>query len=229
MSVPLWPSAAAVAALVLAGCAQQPPEAPAEPRFLFVQDADAGTAAPTGDGHFLLSLTGIDEETLWFMDRPDRHAGILPTRNFVAAWDDGNDSFASDPPNAAVLVHNDTTGERDVYIVELADPAFDEESGVLQYRVRPLEPESAFLRAHEADAQSGGMLPAAFGEVEVFIDSGTIPDAALDTSSFCLIYDCIAPEPGGLGAAPGDNHYCALMDDGTVKCWGRNATGQLES
>lgn len=227
MSAPAWPCAAAVAALLLAGCAQQRPEAPAEPRFLFVQDADAGTAAPAGDGYLLLSLTGIDEETLWFMDRPDRHAGILPTRDFVAAWDDGNDSFARDPPNAAVLVHNATTGERDVYVVELGDPVFDEASRVLQYRARPLEPESAFLRAHAADARSGGRLPAVFGEVEVFIDSGTIPDAALDKASFCLIYDCIAADSGNLGAAAGDNHVCALMDDGSVKCWGRNEAGQL--
>jgi uncharacterized repeat protein (TIGR01451 family) len=27
--------------------------------------------------------------------------------------------------------------------------------------------------------------------------------------------------------AAGDNHTCALLDNGTVKCWGHNATGQL--
>ena len=26
---------------------------------------------------------------------------------------------------------------------------------------------------------------------------------------------------------PGDHHACALLDDGQVRCWGRNDSGQV--
>ena len=62
---------------------------------------------------------------------------------------------------------------------------------------------------------------------------------ARDDSELCTVsgtrYACIkTPAEVNVGTdrsakavAPGDQHTCALLDDGSVKCWGRNDYGQL--
>lgn len=219
------PCVATAVLLLLAGCTRPTPEEP-EPRFLFVQDAASGTAEPLPDGRLRLTLVDVDDGTLWFTDRPERHAGLLATRDFVTAWDVGVDSFASDPPNAAVLVHNATGGGRDVYVVELQEPRFDEAARVLQYVVVPLDAGHAFLASHQQEGRHGAGLPASFGEAELFIDSGAfalVNYTDADKRAFCLVYDCVPADQVGSGRA----HFCALQDDGEVKCWGENDRGQL--
>ena len=54
-----------------------------------------------------LILKGIGKTTIFFSDRPERVTGHEPTVDFVAFWGDGDDSFASDPPNAVLSVFID--------------------------------------------------------------------------------------------------------------------------
>lgn len=68
--------------------------------FLFVQYAESVTLA---DGK--LTLQGIQPETLYFSDRPDRVVGRESTKKFVEHWwKEGDDSFANNPPNAVLAV-----------------------------------------------------------------------------------------------------------------------------
>ena len=68
--------------------------------FLFVQYAENVTLA---DGK--LTLQGVQPETLYFSDRPDRVVGRESTEKFVEHWwKEGPDSFASNPPNAVLAV-----------------------------------------------------------------------------------------------------------------------------
>jgi hypothetical protein len=82
---------------------------------LYVQNA-AGT---TFDGE-RLTLSGVGPTTLMFSDRPDRVTAHVPTKEFVAGWGDGDDSFAADPPNA-VLSSFDADEVNDVVVV-LSEP-----------------------------------------------------------------------------------------------------------
>lgn len=49
-------------------------------------------------------LRGVSPATILFSDRPKRIAGHMDTKEFVAFWSEGKDSFAKDPPNATLSI-----------------------------------------------------------------------------------------------------------------------------
>jgi hypothetical protein len=114
---------------------------------LFVQSA-AGFSSDEG----AVTLHGVSPSTLYFADRPQREVGHLTSRRFVDLWDEGENSFAIDPPNAVLsfLEHDDARPEDAV--VMLLDPRLEGEE--LTYRVDVLE----------------GELPAKAGPCSLFID-----------------------------------------------------------
>ncbi len=119
---------------------EAPAPAPAADQleFLFVQGADSVSLA---DG--VLKMGGVNPATLYFSDRPDRVAGHLTTQEFVDTWGDGDDSFASNPPNATLSI---LTGDQpQEIVVTLTEPRL--EDGDLVYNVSVLE---------GADAAVGG-------------------------------------------------------------------------
>jgi alpha-tubulin suppressor-like RCC1 family protein len=54
-------------------------------------------------------------------------------------------------------------------------------------------------------------------------DMDVAPDVAMDAGPKCTNQPCV------IGLAVGGHHACALIVDGTVRCWGRNQYGQLGS
>jgi len=98
-----------------------------------------------------LTLHNLAPTTLFFSDRPDRVTGHITTGEFVDAWDKGDDSFASNPPNAVVSIfHTDTVSD---VVVELMDPVLDGHD--LTYSVLILD----------------GEMPYAGGPIALFIDT----------------------------------------------------------
>ena len=78
------------------------PEADEGVDYLFVQNAEAVTLAAG-----VLTLKDVNTATIFFSDRPERIVGHTPTDEFVAQWGyGGDDSFAADPPNAALSILN---------------------------------------------------------------------------------------------------------------------------
>lgn len=51
-----------------------------------------------------LTLKGVNQIVTFFCDRPTRHAGHLTSAEFLKSWDQGKDSFTTDPPNAVLSV-----------------------------------------------------------------------------------------------------------------------------
>jgi hypothetical protein len=101
-----------------------------EVEYLFVLTAESATLA---DG--VLKMGDVNPATLYFSDRPDRIAGHLTTEEFVAGWGEGDDSFASNPPNATLSVLSGPEPQ-DVVVV-LREPRF--EDGDLVFSVSVLE------------------------------------------------------------------------------------------
>jgi hypothetical protein len=92
------------------------------------------------------------DRIVWFTDRPDRDAGQLPVDALDQVWADSD--FDADPPNAALHLGDQTT------IVELTDPRFDAATGIASFALT---------------AVSGALPADGSGEVELFIDDGTVP------------------------------------------------------
>ncbi len=72
-----------------------------------------------------VTLQGLAASTVYFADRPQREVGHLTSRRFVELWDDGDNSFAADPPNAVLsFLASDGEPPEDAVVV-LKDPRWD--------------------------------------------------------------------------------------------------------
>ncbi|SDW78072.1 hypothetical protein SAMN05444358_1011739 [Ruegeria halocynthiae] len=96
---------------------------------LFVQHAEKATLADN-----TLTLEGADKNVIVFADRPHRAAATIPVVELVKTWGEGADSFASDPPNAALVGETDD-GEPVSLIVEIRNPVLSENSISYQYSI----------------------------------------------------------------------------------------------
>jgi hypothetical protein len=112
--------------------------------LLFVQSATSGSF----DGK-VLTLKNVGP-TGFFTDRPQRIAGHQRTSHFIKMWDEGNNSFETDPPNAnlAIFGKEDTSNA----VMELGQPALA--GNTLSYPVKVLK----------------GNIPASFKEASMVID-----------------------------------------------------------
>lgn len=98
--------------------------------MLFVQSVH--TVELKGD---VLRLGGINPATVFFSDRPERIVGNEPTEDFVAQRGDGENSFAGNPPNAALSILSGA--EPQEIILELMNPRMEKND--LIYDVKILE------------------------------------------------------------------------------------------
>ncbi len=98
--------------------------------YLFVQNSKAVSLK---DG--VLTMKGVQSDTLYFSDRPDRIVGRMSTNEFADTWAKGHDSFKSDPPNAVLSVMEDP--EPQDIVVVLRDPRLEGDN--LVYDVEVLE------------------------------------------------------------------------------------------
>ncbi len=115
-------------------------------QLLFVQNAEAMSYK---DG--TLTLEQIGPHTLYFSDRPQRLAGSMANQAFVEHWNKGKESFADDPPNAAITFAPEA--KQQPAVIELIDVALEGDN--LVYSMRILD----------------GALPTSGGAVTLFIDN----------------------------------------------------------
>jgi hypothetical protein len=108
----IW-SGLAMAALCALGCAGESSECEA----LFVQEG----RAMAFDGA-QLTLMGASPDLVFFCDRPERTAGHLSWDAFMGLVSEGEDSFAEDPPNAAVSIIGDDGAVNEVVVTLTGKP-----------------------------------------------------------------------------------------------------------
>ena len=116
--------------------------------MLFVQDGKAMSF----DGS-RLTLKGANPNIIFFCDRPVRTAGHMTRDAFMKLVSEGEDSFASNPPNAAISIFGASNEVTEVVVVLPKRPVVSGDD--LIFTIKVLE----------------GKLPAKGGAVVMFIDS----------------------------------------------------------
>ena len=101
------------------GLAKGTPAIKQRVELLFVQNS-RGVAINKDQG--TLTLKGVSPTTVWFTDRPIRMAGHYNMKEYLATWEEGKDTFRSDPPNATLSVFEE--GQEDLVdvVVKLQNP-----------------------------------------------------------------------------------------------------------
>ena len=103
-------------------------------KFFGIQHAKSGSITEINSTTYILELNDVSDKTILFADRPDRIVLSESTSDFIGNWSLGEDSFAVDAPNAA-LVLDEQEGQQDIAIIELFNPVYDVENNVLRYEI----------------------------------------------------------------------------------------------
>ena len=96
---------------------------------LFVQ-----TAASMTSDRGTITLQGLSPSTLYFADRPQREVGHMTSRQFVANWPAGDNSFADNPPNAVLSFAEPGDRVPEEAVVVIQDPAAGRRRAHLQHQ-----------------------------------------------------------------------------------------------
>ena len=103
-----------------------------EPMFMFVHTSDGLKVDPTAK---TLRLVNVNQQALYFSDRPVRVAGHLKMDDYLQEWTKGKDNFGEDPPNATLSVYEPGQGDNTLVVVELTNPVVDGEDLVYTYKL----------------------------------------------------------------------------------------------
>jgi hypothetical protein len=127
----------AAAALAIVACAttSKSDSASSEsPQMMFVQIADDIRVDPAA-GTF--RLVKVNQQTLFFSDRPQRIAGHFKMADYLKEWTDkaGRDNFGGDPPNATLSVYEPGGPENTLAVVKITKPVVEGEDLIYSYKV----------------------------------------------------------------------------------------------
>lgn len=131
-TVGLWIGASALLLPLGNARAQAAEPGTQTPQLLFVQmseDLQVDTAKQK------LRLVNVNQQTIFFADRPDRIAGHMKMDDYLETWKQGKDNFGEDPPNASLSVYEPGQAENTIVIVELLNPVVDGADLVYDYKL----------------------------------------------------------------------------------------------
>jgi hypothetical protein len=118
---------------------------------MFVQSAEdvkVDRAAST------IRLVKVNQQTLYFSDRPQRIAGHITMADYLKEWTAkaGKDNFGANPPNAALSVYEPGQPDSTLVVIKITKPVVDGADLVYGYSI------------------INGTMPASGGATSLFID-----------------------------------------------------------
>jgi hypothetical protein len=172
--------------------------APAVPdqNWLVIQDAEGVTfalddtldAACPEEAFWsgTMTMTGADTDTLWFSDRPFRHAYTQTTQEFIAGFGDTFSEDSGGDPNAVLNWKDTATMEEQHAVIELryvdaSSPSFDADTQTLSYAVcgLKLDDPTTLMPLPDDQQVQPPAAPMAQGEFSLFIDSVLVGQGAV--------------------------------------------------
>ena len=142
---------AGAAVLSLAACATTSTTSSQAPELMFVQSAEDLKFDP---GTSTFRLVKVNQQTLYFADRPQRLAGHLKMAEYLDEWTRraGKDNFGQDPPNATLSVYEPGQPDTTLVVLKITNPVVDGADLVYSYKI------------------INGKMPASGGATALFID-----------------------------------------------------------
>jgi hypothetical protein len=127
------------------------PDPKDKPQLMFVQTAEDLKVDPTAK---TIRLVKVNQQTVYFSDRPQRIAGHLKMDDYLKEWTAkaGKDNFGANPPNAALSVYETGQSDSTLVVIEITNPVVDKTDLIYTYKI--LE----------------GKMPAGGGATTLFID-----------------------------------------------------------
>jgi hypothetical protein len=120
-------------------------------QLMFVQIADDVRVDPATS---TFRLVKVNQQTLYFSDRPVRIAGHIKMADYFKEWTAkaGKDNFKTDPPNAVLSVYESGRPDNTLAVVKITNPVVDGADLIYTYKL------------------IDGKLPAGGGATSLFID-----------------------------------------------------------
>lgn len=169
VTTPAWVTACSTPAAVPDG----------DPSVLFSVSAERMRFENPQGMDVTLIMEGVDLSTIWFTDRPTRESGAITTGRLAAEWDAGG-TFAADPPNAALVLHNPVAvdrGKSETLVAEVKAVDYDEGARILQAEITVLSEDEAGALAGNLGMHGDhhdSAWPRQAGAVSLFIDSASM-------------------------------------------------------
>ena len=135
----------------LAACATTSTTSSETPQLMFVQSAED---LKVDSAKSTLRLVKVNQQTLYFSDRPQRIAGHLKMADYLQEWTAkaGKDNFGANPPNATLSVYEPGQPDNSLVVVTITNPVVDGADLVYSYKI------------------INGTMPAKGGATSLFID-----------------------------------------------------------
>jgi len=139
-------------AMLSTAVGQTAPPTSSKTQLMFVQSADDLKVDPAKN---TFRLVKVNQQTLYFSDRPERIAGHMKMDQYLAEWSkaEGPDNFSSDPPNAILSVYEPGKNDNTVVVVKISHPVVDGNDILYSYKIIK------------------GTMPGSGGPTALFIDS----------------------------------------------------------
>jgi hypothetical protein len=101
---------------------------------MFVQSAEDLKVDPAKS---TFRLVRVNQQTLYFSDRPKRIAGHVKMPAYLAEWTRaaGSDNFGSDPPNATLSVYEPGQPDNTVTVVKISHPVIGGNDLIYNYKL----------------------------------------------------------------------------------------------
>lgn len=90
---------------------------------------------------YRLTISDVSPYILYYMKRPKRLSGQVSLKNFINAWQKGNNSFAKNPPNAILypgMINQNANRSGQAFRFIVSKPQYKASESAMTYLLKPL-------------------------------------------------------------------------------------------